>query len=95
MEKGAVPFEFPRCIVRSLAGLDFEYKEDSVVVSGHLVTRFVTRIVVHYAVLTGCGSSRGPGTAFPFALTLAELLCGPEKRKTVSDPMVFPKGIDW
>lgn len=41
------------------------------------------------------GHSRGPGTAFPFALTLVELLCGPEKRKAVSGPMVFPEGIDW
>ena len=39
--------------------------------------------------------SRGPGTAFPFALTLVELLCGPEKRKDVSGPMVFPEGINW
>ncbi|TFK31401.1 class I glutamine amidotransferase-like protein [Crucibulum laeve] len=35
-------------------------------------------------------SSRGPGTAFPFALTLVELLCGPEKRAEVRAPMVFP-----
>ncbi|KAF9068367.1 DJ-1 [Rhodocollybia butyracea] len=28
-------------------------------------------------------TSRGPGTAFPFALKLVELLCGPEKRKEV------------
>ena len=90
-----MPFEFPRCIVRSPAGLGFEYKEDSVVVSGHLVTRFVAQTGVHYAVLTACGSSRGPGTAFPFALTLVELLCGPEKRKTVSGPMAFPEGVDW
>ncbi|KAJ7463171.1 class I glutamine amidotransferase-like protein [Mycena latifolia] len=35
-------------------------------------------------------TSRGPGTAFPFALTLVELLCGPEKRAEVRAPMVFP-----
>ncbi|KAF7795069.1 hypothetical protein EIP86_006213 [Pleurotus ostreatoroseus] len=37
-------------------------------------------------------TSRGPGTSFPFALTLVELLCGKEKRKQVADPMVFPPG---
>ena len=36
-----------------------------------------------------------PGTAFPFALTLVELLCGKEKRKEVSKPMVFPPGTPW
>ncbi|EKM57044.1 uncharacterized protein PHACADRAFT_160579 [Phanerochaete carnosa HHB-10118-sp] len=35
-------------------------------------------------------TSRGPGTTFPFALTLVELLCGAEKRKDVAGPMVFP-----
>jgi len=63
--------------VRGQLERDFEYKEESVVISGHLVT------------------SRGPGTAFPFALTLVELVCGFEKRKAVSGPMVFPEGIDW
>ena len=32
------------------------------------------------------------GTAFLFALTLVERLCGPEKRKEVYGPMVFPDG---
>ena len=36
------------------------------------------------------GTSRGPGTAFPFALTLVELLCGFDKRREVAGPMVFP-----
>ncbi|KAJ7250749.1 class I glutamine amidotransferase-like protein [Mycena rebaudengoi] len=35
-------------------------------------------------------TSRGPGTTFPFALSLVELLCGPEKREEVRGPMVFP-----
>ncbi|KAI0714222.1 DJ-1 [Fomitopsis betulina] len=35
-------------------------------------------------------TSRGPGTTFPFALTLVELLCGKQKRADVSGPMVFP-----
>ncbi|EPS97435.1 hypothetical protein FOMPIDRAFT_1025044 [Fomitopsis schrenkii] len=35
-------------------------------------------------------TSRGPGTTFPFALTLVELLCGKQKRAEVSSPMVFP-----
>ncbi|KAF8902523.1 class I glutamine amidotransferase-like protein [Gymnopilus junonius] len=51
---------------------NFEYLEDSVVISNNLVT------------------SRGPGTAFPFALTLVELLCGSERREEIRGPMVFP-----
>ncbi|KAJ7845083.1 DJ-1 [Mycena leptocephala] len=35
-------------------------------------------------------TSRGPGTTFPFALTLVELLCGEAKRAEVRGPMVFP-----
>ncbi|CAK5272760.1 unnamed protein product [Mycena citricolor] len=35
-------------------------------------------------------TSRGPGTTFPFALTLVELLCGHEKRIEVQEPMIFP-----
>ncbi|KAH9849618.1 DJ-1 [Lenzites betulinus] len=37
-------------------------------------------------------TSRGPGTTFPFALTLVELLMGKEKRAEVAGPMVFPQG---
>ncbi|KAK0223716.1 DJ-1 [Armillaria fumosa] len=40
-------------------------------------------------------TSRGPGTTFPFALTFVELLCGADKRKEVSAPMVFPPGTPW
>ncbi|KAJ3711239.1 class I glutamine amidotransferase-like protein [Lentinula guzmanii] len=40
-------------------------------------------------------TSRGPGTAFPFAFKLVELLCGTEKRKEVHGPMVFPSGTPW
>ncbi|KAH7907912.1 class I glutamine amidotransferase-like protein [Hygrophoropsis aurantiaca] len=40
-------------------------------------------------------TSRGPGTAFPFALTLVELLFGAEKRDEVRGPMVFPVGTPW
>ncbi|KAJ3880486.1 DJ-1 [Lentinula edodes] len=40
-------------------------------------------------------TSRGPGTAFPFALKLVEMLCGVEKRKEVHGPMVFPPGTPW
>ncbi|KAI1798008.1 DJ-1 [Ganoderma leucocontextum] len=50
----------------------FEYSEQSVVVSGKLVT------------------SRG--TAFPFALTLVQLLFSNEKRAEVEGPMIFPPG---
>jgi len=63
--------------VKDRLAADFEYSEDPVVVSGHLVT------------------SRGPGTAFPFALTLVELLCGAEKRAEVRAPMVFPAGTPF
>lgn len=51
---------------------EFDYSEEPVVVSDHLIT------------------SRGPGTAFPFALTLVELLCGNERRAEIRGPMVFP-----
>ena len=37
-------------------------------------------------------TSRGPGTTFPFALTLVEKLCGKEKRVEITAPMVFPLG---
>ncbi|KAK7026328.1 glutathione-independent glyoxalase DJR-1.1 [Favolaschia claudopus] len=40
-------------------------------------------------------TSRGPGTAFPFALTLVELLCGAEKRDEVRAPMIFPLGTPF
>ncbi|KZT10281.1 DJ-1 [Laetiporus sulphureus 93-53] len=60
--------------VKSQLEKDFDYSEEPVVVSGHLVT------------------SRGPGTAFPFALTLVELLCGEQKRTEVAGPMIFPPG---
>ncbi|WP_197463340.1 MULTISPECIES: hypothetical protein [unclassified Alcanivorax] len=36
-----------------------------------------------------CLTSRGPGTALEFALTLVETLCGREKRDTVASPMVL------
>ncbi|KAH9983133.1 DJ-1 [Russula compacta] len=55
---------------------DFEYREDSVVISGNLITRYLT----------------SPGTAFPFAFTLVESLYGAQKRSEVIDPMVFPPG---
>lgn len=58
--------------VQSLLENDFEYSEESVVVSDNLIT------------------SRGPGTAFPFALKLVELLCGQERRDEIRGPMVFP-----
>ncbi|EIM82142.1 DJ-1 [Stereum hirsutum FP-91666 SS1] len=40
-------------------------------------------------------TSRGPGTAFPFALTIVELLCGKEKREQVRGPMIFPAGTPF
>jgi hypothetical protein len=35
------------------------------------------------------------GTAFPFALTLVELLCGSEKRSEIRAAMVFPDGTPF
>lgn len=35
-----------------------------------------------------CITSRGPGTAMEFALTLVELLFGPEHRRAVAEPML-------
>lgn len=84
---------------------NFDYKEESVVVSGKLVTRCVLRFVFALMLylklmpfkLSRCPSSvlvliasRGPGTAFPFAFKLVELLCGEAKVKEVQDPMIFP-----
>lgn len=43
------------------------------------------RVVVDGA----CTTSRGPGTAFEFALSLVEQLCGPEKVAEVAKPMVM------
>ncbi|KAI0284615.1 class I glutamine amidotransferase-like protein [Russula aff. rugulosa BPL654] len=57
---------------------DFDYREDSVVISGNLITR------LSYLIL--------PGTAFPFAFALVERLCGAQKRAEVIGPMVFPPG---
>jgi len=42
------------------------------------------RVVVDGKVIT----SRGPGTAMLFALTIVEELCGKEKRNEVEGPMV-------
>ncbi|KAG6331358.1 hypothetical protein ID866_7732 [Astraeus odoratus] len=61
----------------------FDYKEDSVIVSDKVEGKgtLVT--------------SRGPGTAFPFAFKLVELLCGKAKSDEVRGPMMFPPGIAY
>ncbi|EED84951.1 predicted protein [Postia placenta Mad-698-R] len=58
----------------------------------------------HYDLLVVPGGAKGAqtiaqsvpdwrtGTAFPFALTLVELLCGAAARAEVAGPMVFPAG---
>ncbi|KAI0938605.1 hypothetical protein AcV5_000246 [Taiwanofungus camphoratus] len=78
--------------VKPVLDKDFDYSEEPVVVSGKLVTRCVLRSppndLAHAT--AHAHPSRGPGTAFPFALTLVELLCGPHKRADVARPMVFP-----
>jgi len=45
--------------------------------------------------MTSNQSHRYTGTAFPFALKLVELLNGPEKRKEIYGPMVFPAGTPF
>ncbi|KAF8639133.1 hypothetical protein AX17_001623 [Amanita inopinata Kibby_2008] len=40
-------------------------------------------------------TSRGPGTSFPFALTLVERLLGHQKRLDVQQPMAFPADTPW
>ncbi|KAL5476942.1 hypothetical protein ACEPAI_3128 [Sanghuangporus weigelae] len=80
--------------VKSELDKDYDYREDAVVVSGRLVTSCV--LCIQFAsygfahVLIAVLKSRGPGTTFPFALKLVELLLGSEKRNKVQDPMVFP-----
>lgn len=44
------------------------------------------RVVVDGRVVT----SRGPGTALLFALTIVEMLCGAQKREEVAGPMIPP-----
>lgn len=39
-------------------------------------------------------TSRGPGTAFEFALELVKLLCGEEAMRNVAGPMVMYDGWD-
>ncbi|OCK84731.1 DJ-1 protein [Lepidopterella palustris CBS 459.81] len=47
------------------------------------------RVVVDGSVIT----SRGPGTALLFALTIVELLCGKQKRDEVAGPMILPASL--
>ncbi|OAK98316.1 DJ-1 protein [Phaeosphaeriaceae sp. SRC1lsM3a] len=47
------------------------------------------RVVVDGKVIT----SRGPGTAMLFALTIVEVLCGKEKRDEVAGPMVVAEKL--
>jgi 4-methyl-5(b-hydroxyethyl)-thiazole monophosphate biosynthesis len=47
------------------------------------------RVVVDGGLVT----SRGPGTAFEFALELVSQLFGPEKAREVAAPMVMPDGL--
>ncbi|KXN87160.1 hypothetical protein AN958_09124 [Leucoagaricus sp. SymC.cos] len=60
--------------VQSELESEFKYSDDSVVISGKLVT------------------TRGPGSTFPFILTLIELILGPEKRNELEPPLMFPLG---
>lgn len=47
------------------------------------------RVVVDGRVVT----SRGPGTALLFALTIVEMLCGAQKREEVAGPMIPPAAL--
>ncbi|KAI6139614.1 class I glutamine amidotransferase-like protein [Pisolithus thermaeus] len=90
-------------VVQDVLVQTFDYQEDSVVVSdkvegkGTLVTRYVPLHVEQgYASMAEVApSSRGPGTAFPFAFKLVELLCGKEKRDEVRGPMMFPSSVPY
>jgi 4-methyl-5(b-hydroxyethyl)-thiazole monophosphate biosynthesis len=48
------------------------------------------RVVIDDKLVT----SRGPGTAFEFALSLVKLLYGEEKMREVAGPMVMADGFD-
>ncbi|KIJ61452.1 hypothetical protein HYDPIDRAFT_31321 [Hydnomerulius pinastri MD-312] len=61
----------------------YDYKEDSVVVSDNVPGK---GILV---------TSRGPGTAFPFAFKLVELLCGKAKSDELRGPMMFPPSVPY
>ncbi|KAF7343013.1 DJ-1 protein [Mycena venus] len=71
---------------------DFDYSEDPVVISNGLVTSrgpgYFHFLLIQMRIMLTTG--RIAGTAFPFALTLVELLCGADKRAEVRAPMVFP-----
>ncbi|KAH7882348.1 class I glutamine amidotransferase-like protein [Phlebopus sp. FC_14] len=62
---------------------NFDYKEETVVVSDKVEGK---------ATLV---TSRGPGTAFPFAFKLVELLCGKAKSDEIRGPMMFPPSIPY
>ncbi|OAG15528.1 hypothetical protein CC77DRAFT_946185, partial [Alternaria alternata] len=47
------------------------------------------RVVVDQDIIT----SRGPGTAILFALTIVEELCGKEKRDDVAGPMIVAEAL--
>jgi 4-methyl-5(b-hydroxyethyl)-thiazole monophosphate biosynthesis len=50
-----------------------------------------TRVLEQPVVIDGCViTSRGPGTAMDFALTLIEQLAGPDKRREVEAPLQRP-----
>ncbi|KAJ8582762.1 class I glutamine amidotransferase-like protein [Rhizopogon salebrosus TDB-379] len=65
--------------VQSEFPTDFDYKEQSVVVSNAVLGK----------------ATLVTGTAFPFAFTLIELLCGKAKRDEVVGPMIFPTGVGY
>jgi protein DJ-1 len=47
------------------------------------------RVVISENLIT----SRGPGTAFGFALAIVEALVGVEKRKEIEEPMILPSTL--
>ncbi|CAE6374232.1 unnamed protein product [Rhizoctonia solani] len=78
----------------SLAALRADILESAITshpsVKDQLTERFTYKedsVVIDRNLIT----SRGPGTAFLFAFSIIEKIIGPEKRKEVEGPMVFPK----
>ncbi|KAG9185741.1 protein DJ-1 [Alternaria panax] len=80
-------------------GDDGDFDGDTAVVTGHpsVMEEIVEsgwgvsqdRVVVDGNLIT----SRGPGTAILFALTIVEYLCGKEKRDKVAGPMVLAETL--
>ncbi|KAG9311675.1 class I glutamine amidotransferase-like protein [Chiua virens] len=77
------------------AGLPFQPVTSHPVIKNELVSVYDYKEIL-WSCLTryqARGRYRGPGTVFPFAFKLAELLCGKAKSDEVREPMMFPAGV--